>query len=412
MQGFKRTSRMVRAAAAALVCVAAGAGSALAYEMYDDPTTMGDQLCASCHPEFQNSGTSLHQQHLFNLDIDENLPFAPTITDRCNVCHTSGGGTTPVYTMGSNLAAGGGFGCAGCHGQDYGDVASTAPYTGDPKASAWGLRQVHQDAGVLVCQGCHGTGPMVVLDETVNPPYYAMKISKLRNACDSTQEDLSFDMDSVGLDNDGNGFADYPDDPNCPLPTTTTSTTSTTTTTLPVTCDVSPAVGCTVAEKAKLLVSEKAAGKEKMKFQLIKLVPAVVQADFGAPVASDTSYALCVYNNANTLVGSYEVSRGGDTCDGDPCWSEFKDLGFAYKDKLLSADGVSKIQLAGGDAGKGKVKVLGKNKEATMPTGIAALLNGATSATAQFVTSDGECFGMALPTVKTADGLVFSASAP
>ena len=420
MQGFNKGTRMVGIVAAALMSVAIGAGGAQAYPKYNDeinPIGMGAG-CVDCHGDFQSVG-SLHNSHVLNFGITLS-PLAPQFTTRCNVCHTDGGGSTPVYTMGSNAVsfgnAGGGFGCAGCHGQDYGETAITAPYNGDPKASGYGLRLVHAAAGVTVCATCHVPNPFPVLDETVRPPYYPMHISDLRNPCDSAQEDLPYDndmFDTVGLDNDGNGFADYPADPNCPLPTTTTSTTSTTTTTLPVTCDVSPQGVCTAAEKAKLSVNEKTAGKQKVKFQLTKLVPMVAKADFGAPVLSDTSYALCVYNAANALVGSYEVARGSDTCGTDPCWENFKDTGFAYADKdLLSADGISKIQLVGGDAGKGKVKLQGSNKASTLPTGIAALLSGAASATAQLVTSDGECFGMPLPTVKKNDGLQFSAQAP
>lgn len=408
MKGLKKTRMALVAAAFAMVGL--GAGSAQAYPTYDDGFGVG---CVSCHPDFSSVG-SLHNQHTINFGI-QLPPGDPRFTTRCNVCHTNGGGTTPVYTMGSNLTNGGGFGCAGCHGQDYGETATTAPYNGKPKASGWGLRRVHQAAGVIVCQGCHGTGPVTVLDETSKPPYYPMRVSSvLRDPCSAAQEDLSYDLDAKGLDNDGNGVADYVSDANCVLPsTTTTSTTTTTTTTLPVNCGASPVVGCTAGAKTKLLISEKAAGKEKVKFLVSKLVPAVVKADFGAPVTSDTSYALCIYNASNALVGSYEVARGSQNCGTAPCWSDFKDAGYAYADKdLLTADGVSKIQLAGGDAGKGKVMLQASNKASTMPTGVAAMLNGATSATAQLVTSDGDCFGMALPTVKKADGVLFSASAP
>ncbi|MFN2427782.1 MAG: hypothetical protein ABR587_15200 [Candidatus Binatia bacterium] len=413
MQGFN--NKVTLAAAAVVMGLALGAGDARAYPIYDD---IGSADCHSCHPDFSSVG-SLHNQHVLNLDIQLS-PLAPQFTTRCNVCHDNGGGDTPVYTFGSN-EGNGGFGCAGCHGQDYGETASTAPYNGEPKASGYGLRLVHEAAGVTVCIDCHGDNMNPVLDETVNPPYYAMKISLLRNACDTSQEDLSYDSEMMpvvpalerGLDNDGNGFADYPDDLNCPLPTTTTSTTTTTTTTLPVTCDVSPQGVCTASEKAKLIILEKKPGKEKVKFQLVKILPPLVRADFGTPVTSDTSYALCVYDDANALVGSYEVARGGDFCGFDPCWENFKTTGYAYADKDAQfASGIKKIQLLGGDPGKGKVKLLGDNKTSQMPIGIAALLSGATSATAQFVSSDGDCFGMPLPNVKKNDGLAFTAQTP
>lgn len=405
------------AVAATLVALGLGAGRAEAYPTYDDGHGVG---CVNCHNGFQSVG-ALHNSHVQNFSITTGGP----ITNRCNVCHSRGGGTTPVYTMGSNSGStppysGATWGCVGCHGQDYGETAGTVMgpseagvYAGKPKASGYGLRLVHAAAGVTVCAGCHPANPNPVLDETHNPPYYPMHISDLRNACDSAQEDLPYDVDSVGLDNDGNGFADYPNDPNCPLPTTTTSTTTTTTTTLPVACGVSPLPSCEGSAKMKLSINEKSAGKEKIKFLVSGLTNAVVKADWGSPVLSDTSYALCVYNGSNVLAGAYEVSRGSDLCSGVPCWADFKDAGFAYGDKtLMDADGISKIQLAGGDAGKGKILMLGKNSTSNLPTGVASALSGSTSAIAQFITSDGGCYGGTLSTVKSADGLVFSASAP
>jgi len=380
-----------------LVCT-----DAQAYPFYDDAQLV-PQGCVSCHDQFKGGNTGvLHFTHLNQLGITQ-----------CNFCHPNGGGSTPVRTYISG--PGGGFGCAGCHGQDYGEM-NGYDMVPAPKSSGYGLRLVHAAAGVTECAGCHGPNPFPVLGENVKPPYYLMPGSSLKNPCDSDQEDLvwSGDLDVLGLDNDGNGFRDWPADLNCAEPTTTTSTTSTTTTTLPVECAVAPAGGCIAAGKAVLNVNEKSAGKEKLKLSLTKLVPAVTQGQFGDPVGGSTSYVACIYNALNALVGEYGVARGGDTCDGDPCWEDFKTTGYKYQDKLLAADGIQKMQLNGGDAGKGQVKVSGKNNASAsnLPTGVAAALNGATQATAQVVTSDGQCFGMTLNVLKTADGLVFSASAP
>ena len=272
--------------------------------------------------------------------------------------------------------------------------------------------------GELSCQGCPGTNPGVTFDESVPPPYYVLEVSRLRDPCNSNQEDMPYDdppdrsSDFVGLDNDGNGFADYPADSNCPTTTTSTTTSTTTTTTLPLACSPAPLGSCAAAGKAKLQVNEKKAGKESVKFALAKLAPEVVQADFGDPVADTTAYALCVYDEADVLVGQYEPGRGFDFCGTNPCWSDFKDVGFNYVDKGTTIGGMLKIQLKGGAAGKGKVKLIGKNGTGTMTTGVATLLNGDMAATAQFVNSHGDCFGGALPTVKKADGQQFKAQAP
>ena len=70
------------------------------------------------------------------------------------------------------------------------------------------------------------------------------------------------------------------------------------------------------------------------------------------------------------------------------------------------------MKLIGGDTGKGKIKVIGKNTTGNLPTGVAALLQNQTGATVQVLTSDASCFGVALTQVKKADGTVFNAVAP
>jgi hypothetical protein len=68
------------------------------------------------------------------------------------------------------------------------------------------------------------------------------------------------------------------------------------------------------------------------------------------------------------------------------------------------------------DSGKGKVTVQAANEakkdQVELPTGIAAALSGATSATVQVVTSDASCTGATLTTVKKADGTQFKATTP
>jgi hypothetical protein len=215
-----RTIALQAGLAGALLCVALSAPNAYAAPYYDDGMGNG---CVTCHPGFQGGNQPLHTQHRNLAD------------QKCGLCHpTNGGGTTPVQTFFS--ASAGSRGCAGCHGQDYGE---TSPTSGQPKSTAYGLRLVHVNAvpSVTTCGtgGCHQPGSLghpdpfpPLFGEQVAPTYYAPGFAILRNPCSSAEEDLPFDPDSLGLDNDGDGARDWPADADCPQPTTTSTTTSTT----------------------------------------------------------------------------------------------------------------------------------------------------------------------------------------
>ncbi|MFN8642920.1 MAG: hypothetical protein U0802_15175 [Candidatus Binatia bacterium] len=129
--------RIALATAMAALAALLWAPGARAYPMYDDgsPAHVG---CVQCHNGFQSGNGPLHQRHRIEFGVTT-----------CNLCHPSGGGTTPVRTYWSG--PGGGYGCAGCHGQDYGE---TSPNSMQPKSTAYGLRLYHVAQGVTAC----GTG--------------------------------------------------------------------------------------------------------------------------------------------------------------------------------------------------------------------------------------------------------------
>lgn len=409
--------RRITCAAGALALVGALliAPSAYAYPNYDDGNGNG---CVQCHTGFQGGNGALHSRHRIEFGVAT-----------CNLCHPSGGGSTPVNTYWSG--PGGGYGCAGCHGQDYGE---TSPLSGQPKATAYGLRLYHVAQGVASCGtgSCHQPGANGSPDpfptpyvESVAPPYYSPIFSNLTDPCSSVQEDITADADALGLDNDGNGFRDYPADPNCaapadtftptPTPTSAPATSTPTATSAPpigVACGTAPALTCIAPAKGSLLINEKKPGKEKLKVSLSKLGTALTQAQLGNPVSGNTAYKVCVYDAANQLTGEYTVARGGQTCGDDPCWAAMSDKGYKYKDKAGTADGITKMQLVGGDAGKGKVKVMGKNGSGQLPTGVAAAMQNQTAATVQVLSSSAICFGVNLTDVKKADGAIFSAKGP
>lgn len=165
-----------------------------------------------------------------------------------------------------------------------------------------------------------------------------------------------------------------------------------------------PATTCAASwAKASLVINETKPGKEKLVAK-IKGGPALAQSDFGDPDTGSTSYDVCLFDDADNLVASLLVDRAGGTCAGKPCWKANKDTGWQYQDKGASSDGVTKMKLSGGAAGKTQIQVQAANNEKkgqlSMPTGIAAALQTSANATLQIVASDAQCFAVTVGEIK------------
>ncbi len=178
-------------------------------------------------------------------------------------------------------------------------------------------------------------------------------------------------------------------------------------------CPATAIVGCAEVAGASLAVSEKSAGKESLKVQWKKLADASTEGDLGDPVTGATAISVCLYDDAGMLVQAYNVDRPGADCDGKPCWKAKEGKGWSYKDKTVSADGMSKLAFAAGDADKGKAAAAGKNNaskgQSALPTGIVAQLTGQSMPTVQLVASDGACVTATMNEVKKDDGLAYQA---
>jgi Glycosyl hydrolases family 18 len=119
-------------------------------------------------------------------------------------------------------------------------------------------------------------------------------------------------------------------------------------------CDPTPRAGCDAAGKSALTVAN---GKLTWSFQ--KGVAARTLADFGTP-ATSTTYTLCLYDHG-ARVWQAKVGPG-------PGWRQNGRFGWAYKAK----DGITRVALRGGDAGKPKVQVKGRGAAvATLTTPLA-----------------------------------------
>jgi hypothetical protein len=169
-------------------------------------------------------------------------------------------------------------------------------------------------------------------------------------------------------------------------------------------CGAMPAVCRTpvVAQKASVALTDKVPDdKDQLQWQWSSGAATTV-GDFGDPVGTD-DYVLCVYDG-NGLRTALTVPAGG-TCAGKPCWTA-KPTGFVYKDKTLSADGVSQIVLKAGAAGKAKIQVKGKGLNLPMP----ALATLSSPLTVQLApVGGGTCFGAtySFPPATKNDGTQF-----
>ncbi|MHC4775931.1 MAG: hypothetical protein ACYTBR_11810, partial [Planctomycetota bacterium] len=182
----------VAAAALAAVLIGIGVQSSLAYPRYTDG-------CQDCHGIFDGpespKGTvfpsdSKHEMHRATANMD---------TD-CLLCHFNPG-DSPFTYQSAGTGNTPGYGCAGCHGRDYG---------GDHPECV-GLRQHHLAHGVTACLLCHNDPPP--LPESVNPPYYGSPDTKADDSCNSAPDLLeNWSVgDTEGLDNDGDDLYDGAD---------------------------------------------------------------------------------------------------------------------------------------------------------------------------------------------------------
>ncbi len=188
----------------------------------------------------------------------------------------------------------------------------------------------------------------------------------------------------MGIDRDEDGFFDSdeidagsdPADPSSipgsgPTPTVTASPTATAT---PAACGT-PLSGCSTAAKGMLLVKAKA-GKESLTWKWLKGQQTIDAADLGVPTGS-TSYKLCVFTSPqmelNVAGGSGWKATGS---------------GFTYSDPTTAQDGVKKILVKAGAAGKSKALVKGKGSGLLpLPT-----LPATPPVTVQLQNSAGKCW--------------------
>jgi len=80
--------------------------------------------------------------------------------------------------------------------------------------------------------------------------------------------------------------------------------------------------------------------------------------EFGAPTVS-TDLQMCIYDEAGLVLSATAPAAG--TCGAKPCWKEAGSK-LRYSDKEATPDGLRKLSLKPGKAGKARIKVAGKGE--------------------------------------------------
>ncbi len=194
------------------------------------------------------------------------------------------------------------------------------------------------------------------------------------------------------------------------------------------TCDQCPATYCAAEPRATCV---DAPGKATLKVRdklfsdsgdrvglRISKMGATSFADFGDPVGGTSDYEICVYDESAgvpSLVWSGAAPAASTCTQGKPCWkrlgSASNPKGFLYKDSGLDPEGIQKILLKAGDAGKGKISVNGKGANLSLPGPVGAGYLAADSQVAvQVIKSDGpQCWSVGFRDVSRNDQEQFKA---
>jgi uncharacterized delta-60 repeat protein len=150
-------------------------------------------------------------------------------------------------------------------------------------------------------------------------------------------------------------------------------------------CTTAPRNDCdAAAPRASTLKLKSATATKKPQLSWCFKKGSATAADFGDPTTGG-SYALCLYDATNALVGMTQV-EGDGTCGTKPCWKATGSAGWSYADKRGTSWGVGKLKIK---TGTGKASICVQGKHANLP---AVALPATLPLRAQFQTSTGSCF--------------------
>jgi len=106
----------------------------------------------------------------------------------------------------------------------------------------------------------------------------------------------------------------------------------------------------------------------------------IAPGDLGSPTTA-SHYTMCLYDQNSRKLRA--TAPAGGMCGTKPCWKASRG-GFRYADKAATGDGLTKIILKPGEAGKAKISLMEKGANLRLPT-----LPLSTPVTVQLKRSDG-----------------------
>ena len=163
-------------------------------------------------------------------------------------------------------------------------------------------------------------------------------------------------------------------------------------------CVADPKTGCRTPSKSRLVLRDEASdARDKLAWTWAD-GQATAPADFGDPVTTD-DYTLCVFDQATTsprvLIRS--TAPAASTCPygayGEPCWRALGtppgNTGFKYRSSgLLLPDGLARVMLTPGAAGKAKAEAKGRGANLHM----ASPLDVTVPVLVQLQSENGQCW--------------------
>jgi hypothetical protein len=180
----------------------------------------------------------------------------------------------------------------------------------------------------------------------------------------------------------------------------------------PLSCAPTPMPGCrlpSVPGSSPLVLKDSAIDtKDAVSWKWSKGSDTAL-ADFGDPTTTE-GYVLCIYDAAPGLDFAASAPAGGACKNGKPCWKASGTKGFKYGDAERTPEGVQKLTLQSGPAGKAKIGFTGKAEPLQMP----ALDGLIFPLVVQLQGTHGECWAAtyAAPPLAQSAGLVKAKDGP